>query len=361
MQNESPTRPVARRVTLKDIAKELNLSHATVSRALNQVEDSLISEGTRRRVQKMAEEMGYRPNHAGRALVTGRTGLVSLWLWSETVQTSYQAMVSQAMYTAVQARGYQLLVDPVSPASLNLKASRSFDPWNVDGIIVNEAGPAFVAQLGRRARPPIPVVTTGSYHLIDDVDKVILDVTQGAFQAVEHLIASGRKRIAYLNEGAYDRNDPRCVAYRELLTASGLPMEIVPLRQDRAPCRQMFREYVEKFGCPDALYCHTDDIAIAVYRAIYELGYRVPDDVAIIGCNGIEDIEYLEVPLTTIELPITRMCELACEFLERRIEDPTCPQQEVKLAATLRIRPSSGGPSAVSIHQESSRIQPVSM
>jgi len=333
-----------RRVTLKDIAKELDLSHATVSRALNRVDDSLISEATRDRVKRTAERLGYRPNLAGRTLVTGKTGLLALWLWSEGEQTSYQAMVSRLMYHEARARGYQIIVDLVGQPDTETHPNNSFDPWSVDGVLAHESSPAILAHLSGDRRPPVPLVATGSYNLLPDADRVIIDVGEGARQAMRHLVDGGRKKILYVTEDLRGRKaDPRYQVYREILEEAGLPLFFADLSSDRATVRRGIRDYIAANGCPDALYCHNDDMAIGAYRALCDLGIRVPDDIAIVGFDGIEDTEYLEVPLTTVVLPLAEMCALAFQFLERRIEDPSFPPQEAVLQSCLSIRPSSGG------------------
>lgn len=341
---EDPTTPphLPRRVTLKDIAKTLNVSHATVSRALNGTNDSLISEATRQRVHKAAEEMGYRPNHAGRALVTGRTGLLALWLWSQSTQNSYHSTVSQLMQAEAQNRGYQLLVDVVGHNTLNAPARGVFDRWNVDGIVAHESGPAIEATFGDRNKPFAPVVATGGYQLLSNVDAVRFDLSDGVYEAITHLLNTGRKRILHITEQVENRGtDSRMTQYCEMLSAAGLPIELLEAPADRARTREIVRAYVAERGCPDALYCHTDDMAIAAYRALCDLGLRVPEDAAIVGCNGIEDTEYLEVPITTIVLPLAEMSRLACDFLERRISDPNYPRQEAILKAKLEIRAST--------------------
>jgi LacI family transcriptional regulator len=92
---------------------------------------------------------------------------------------------------------------------------------------------------------------------------------------------------------------------------------------------------------PEAFFCHNDDIAMGVYRGLVDLGIKIPDDSALVGCDGIEDAEYLETPLSTIVQPIAEMCRHAFQLLERRISDPTSPIQEVHLYPDFVIRQSS--------------------
>jgi DNA-binding LacI/PurR family transcriptional regulator len=100
-------------------------------------------------------------------------------------------------------------------------------------------------------------------------------------------------------------------------------------------------QHIDKYGCPDGLFCYNDDMAIAASRALYEMGLRVPDDVAIVGCNGTLETDYTTPRLSTIVQPIERMCAIAATFLKQRIADPSLPLQQIALQPHLEIRASS--------------------
>jgi DNA-binding LacI/PurR family transcriptional regulator len=91
----------------------------------------------------------------------------------------------------------------------------------------------------------------------------------------------------------------------------------------------------------DALFCHNDDVAFGAYRALCDLGVGVGGEIALVGCDGIEEADYLACPLTTIAQPITEMCALAWEFLHRRMQDPGCPLQQRILRPELLVRAST--------------------
>lgn len=333
-----------RRVTLKHIAEKMKVSHATVSRALNPSRDALISDEVRSAIRRVAQEMGYRPNHAGRSLVTGRTGLISLWLWAEAGQTPYHTMVSHSMYEQANKRAYQLIVDLVGKRSVKSFPTKSFDPWNVDGIIAHESSPALQSIMGNYSKPPVPVVSTGTYQFVSGVDRVTIDLSEAANLAMSHLLES-RRRVLYVTEkGDVPLSDSRYQAYKSGMESVGQRLEVLETSANRQETRRMVREYIQANGHPEAMLCHNDDVAVAAYRALCDLSIKVPDDVAIVGCNGTEETSYLEVPLTTIQLPIDEMLEIACGFLEQRIQQPDLPIQEATLTASLLIRPSSGGP-----------------
>jgi DNA-binding LacI/PurR family transcriptional regulator len=126
------------------------------------------------------------------------------------------------------------------------------------------------------------------------------------------------------------------------MQAAGLRREyIVAVDQSRAAAAAAVAAHVEQFGLPDAIFCHNDEMALGAYRSLRLLGVRVPDEVALVGCDGIEDTEYLEVPLTTLRQPLEEMCRLACEFLQRRMAQPDIPVQSAVLLPQLVVRESS--------------------
>jgi DNA-binding LacI/PurR family transcriptional regulator len=336
----------ARRVTLRDIAKQLDISHATVSRALNSATDPFISQATRDRVRKTAAEMGYRPNHAARTLSTGRTGLLALWLWAEQVPGSYHSAVGNSMLGAARSHGYQLLLDLLSRNSDHGVPMVGFDRWHVDGIVAYESGPAVEAQLRTGIPSPVPIVSVGSYHLLEGVDHVFIDLREALEESMRHLIKSGRRRIVYVTDDLANRGgEIRYMVYVAMMAEAGLATEFLEIAPNRRAARVGARDFIDQSGVPDAFYCHNDDFAIGAYRGLCDLGVKVPDDVAIVGCDGIEDGEYLEVPLTTVVQPVAKVCELACQFLERRIEEPTLSIQSAVVKADFIVRDSSQTPS----------------
>jgi LacI family transcriptional regulator len=125
---------------------------------------------------------------------------------------------------------------------------------------------------------------------------------------------------------------------------AGLESEFIyyPLTEEQRPVtRQLIHEYCRQHGCPEAIFCHSDDAALGVYRGLCDLKLRVPEDVALAGCDGIQDTEYLECPLTTLVQPVEKMCVTAWEFLLRRLSQPKLKLQRAILKPELAIREST--------------------
>lgn len=319
-------------VTIRDVARSLNLSHTTVSRALNGREAINIPAATRERVRVTANQMGYTPNRAARALATGRTHLIALQTYR--LSSPYAWMVSQQMQEILGADGYEVLVREFGRGDLTLQSS-------VDGIFAldsrhlpseNSLPPAVpYVLLGTRPSPAPPL------------DFVGLDLGEGARLATEHLIKAGRRRIVHLTSADLAvEDDARCRGYEAALRSAGLAAEYIKTPADlRRQGYDALLAFAARQDVPDALLCRNDELAAGCLRALHELGRSVPGDTAVIGCDGTDEGEYLSPPLSTIAVPVAEMCRLAWRFLRRRIEEPDCPVQEAVLLPSLLLRQSA--------------------
>lgn len=326
-------------VSITKLAKDLNLSIGTVSRILNDPSAPYAAE-TRERVLQYAEEVGYIPNPVARALVIGRTDTVALW--THSLAGFYQSWVLRELSQQSDARAYHMLIRLWNSAQIRNMSGALSD--TVDGVISNGVPPeAWLARIRKRS---IPAVITGDSAAPGIPDFVGIDMRTAARQAMDHLLSLRRDRVALLTPP--NPSDKRYEAYLDAMDEAGMPPEIIPItggtiltEESRSQIRRQFREYVIAHGHPDAVFCHNDDTAIAAYRALCDIGLRVPEDVALVGCDGIEDTEFLPVPITTIVMPVQEMSRLAWQFLKCRMEYPDAPPQKVYLDATLEIRASS--------------------
>ena len=327
------------RVTIKDIASRLNLSTATVSKVLSGRGGAFISEATRQKVLETAREMGYRPNRVARALVTGKTDIISLW--AETL-APYHTEVVNLLMDQMRPHGFDLIITDMVKHPDWRAYCEKFPQWHVDGIIALDS-PRCV-RVYREANPMVrtPLVSMGAYY-VEEGDFVGVDLYAGAMEAVQHLLQVGCRRPAYLVcEYGNHVGDARYDGYMQVMRQAGLePLVIVAEHSSRPSARQRMLEYLDEHPCPDGLFCFNDEMAIGAYRALCERGIRVPEEVAIVGCDGILDTEYLERPLSTVVQPVQEMCWLGWQFLFRRMENPSVVPQQALLKAHLVVRDSS--------------------
>lgn len=318
-------------VTLRDIAKQLNLSHATVSFVLNDRRDVAIPEATRQRVFQAAREMGYRPNMAARALVSGRTQILSVCV--PQIRSPFYAHVFQTLVEACQSNGYQVLVSPSRPGVFR----RAMD-WPVDGVFVMDA-PDVIASGDIPSH--IPIISIGT-DVRTETDHVSIDVEAGAAEAMRHLIETGAKNIVYLSADGSARRDARSEAYERAMTAAGLPLRAIDLPDTSAEAvRQFVRELAKEAIRPDGFFCRDDSMALATIRGMADAGFRCPEDFVVVGGDGSEPGAMAVPTLSSVDCPIQQMCTSALDLLMNRIKTPNMPVQSVELQATLIIRESS--------------------
>lgn len=321
----------SKRPNRNDVARHANVSGWTVSQVLNTRSEYPINEDTRLRVLTAAKELGYRPNHMARALATGNMGLVAIWMHR---LSPYYSLVARHVQKQLRPRGIPLLVTEVEGEDVTEPS------WAVDGIIAVEFPEYLRSFLASHPDLVVPFVSIG-VHYIEDRDYVGIDLEDGVRAALGHLFSLGHRRILFaVDRDPREQKETRFDLYTEFMTQAGIKPEYLhtPSRQ---AARQVIQDWIAHHGVPDAVFCHNDDLALGIYRGLCDRGIRVPDDVAVVGCDGIEDTEYLECPLTTIVQPVETMCALAWEYLQRRIADPTLPVQQIVLKPELVIRAST--------------------
>ncbi len=333
---------VHKRPTGSDVARIAGVSAATVSYVISGRRDVALPEATRQRVWAAAQELGYQPNAVASALSTGRTGLIGVWI--DTLVTSYHANVVHQLETHLDIHSYRLVINLLRRMENGVPMRDGHDLLFTDGLIVHQNLAHVRGLFDVNGRMRLPVVYTGVGAMPSDrVDSVTVDLGVGTTEAMRHLLGQGRTRIAYLTgETEIAFHDLRHTVYETLLTAAGFsPEYIVTPQSSRRACRETMRRYVQENGSPDGLFCHNDEFAVGAYRGLRDLGIRVPEGIALVGCDGIEETEYGDCPLSTIVQPLAEMAEAAWQLLDRRMREPTAPLEHIVLPAHLVVRQSS--------------------
>jgi len=323
-------------ITQEQIAKKLGVSRQLVTFALAGYPQ--VSEASRKRILAAAREMGYRPNPHARALKRGRTGIVALWVPDQI--SSHYNHVAREMNRLVKQARHELIVSAVVSA----EAEEVLSHVPVDGVFAVDASVRAHAYLRLPQAGAMPLINMGAERC-DNADNVLVDLGSGTREVMEHLLGAGFRRIAHMTYVRDDRpKEARRMEYMRTMRKAGVAPEFIyyPLSEQQRPiARQLIQDYVRERGCPEAIFCHSDDVAIGVYRGLCDLKIRVPEQVALVGCDGIPDTEYLECPLTTLVQPVVAMCASAWQFFQQRQERPNSKRQEVALKPKLEIREST--------------------
>ena len=330
---------IKRNNTLKDVAAAAGVGQATASYVLNN-SSKAFSPGTRERVLLAARTLGYRPNFAARTLASQRSQVIALWI--ANAHAPFFAQVIYHLQRQARQGGYETIIREMAGDPEHLAATTPLSGWPVDGIIAFQ-GASYV-QAFLKANPVfhLPLVSMGEYHE-QSSDYITIDLATGARDAVRHLLGNDRRRVAFLVPAAAKREgESRHDAYMEAMKEAGAaPEYILTDSKQRAEVRRTLGSYIESFGCPNGIFCYNDDMALGAYRGLCDLGLHIPEQVALVGCDGIEDTQYLETPLSTIVQPVEEMCALAWQFLQKRMLEPDYICQQGIVTAKLEIRASS--------------------
>lgn len=323
------THDPSRSPTIKDIAKRLGMSYATVSRALNNKYG--VKEATRARVQEVAREMRYRPNAIARGLITRRTNTIGIVI--PDLRNPFFPEVAAGIETEAERMGYSVLLGSSdwSPERedryINLLIER-----RVDGIILAPVSRS-AARYPEAIPPDVPAVYVTSAPEDVKTGYVVIDNERGGHIATEHLISRGYTPVGFLGaENGSDTGKARRRGYRAALEAAQIgfdPDRVYLGPFSREGAASMIRRAVEDGTLPRGIFCENDNLAIGAIQTLSELGYRVPEDVAVIGFDDISWAGLHTVELTTIAQPMHEMGKRALRMLVDTIDEGRPPDAVV--------------------------------
>ena len=325
--------------TVRTVAALAGVSIASASRVLNGLGGS---PETVRKVREAARSVGYVPNAIARSLQAQRTG--SLALAVADIGNPVYVEMMRAIEEVSKKAGYQLLVhatgaDPVAETALLAGLARRY----VDGLVLS---PLRItdAHIPALTGAPVPVVIIG--QLPDGVpnDNVRTDSRSGVGLAIEHLVATGRRQIAFVN-GPVDTvpGNARLVGYRDALEKAGLPYdpELVEVGDFQYTQGRMATERLLDRAQPDAIFCANDLIAVGALHALLAAGKRVPQDVALVGMDDTELARMSFPQISSVSLGSSERGRLAAQLLLDRLGDPSLPPRRETVPPKLIVRASS--------------------
>lgn len=328
-------------VTVKDISRLANVSAMTVSRVLNPRPDFPVAARTQQRVLDAARELGYSPNPVARALVTGRTHLIALWV--SQLSSSFYASVVYEIQQLIKVDGYEMLIRETRFARENESDARRMNEMHVDGVLIYDSPTWVSAYLHSEVSASTPHISAGVAWEGSE-QQVTIDLVPAARAAIEHLAGQGCRRIAFCTDAKSLTvpGETRHRIYNDFMRAQEQSPETIALSAEtRQAARQEFPGYVRAHGCPDAIFCRNDEVAIGIHRGASDIGLSVPRDLALVGCDGIEEAAYHVPSLTTIRQPIEQACRAAWERLKARIDNPDVRLPPQRLEAAFAVGESS--------------------
>jgi LacI family transcriptional regulator, repressor for deo operon, udp, cdd, tsx, nupC, and nupG len=331
---------------LRDVAELAGVSIRTVSNVVNGY--APVADHTRSRVEAAVAELGYRPNVLARNLKRGRSGVLALVV--PELDVPYFAELARAVITQARLHGYTVVLDqtdgePDREREMIMQGSRAA---LFDGVILSPLALSQTELADRDSR--VPLVLLGERIADGGFDHVAIDNVAAAREATEHLFGLGRQRVAAIGDQPYETGETaqlRTRGYRLAHQDAGRAVDeslIVARprfhRSDGAEAMQQLLEHPD--GPPDAVFCFNDLLALGALRCLLSQDIRVPEDVAVIGFDDIEDGRYHTPSLSTVAPDKQHIARLAVERIVTRLNEPHGEQGDeppAELWASHRIEP----------------------
>lgn len=328
-------------ITIKDIAKAAGVSHTTVSRALNS--NPVISLETTERIQQLAREMGYVPSAVAQSLLSRRTHTIGMVV--TTIADPFISQVVEGVEGVAREAGYSVFLSTShNLPDQEVAVVETFQRRRVDAIIVTSSrvGSLYSSQLDQIK---VPIVLINNQEPGGFLYSVGVNDLQGAQLAVEHLLALGHRRTAYV--GAVDRpksNERRLAGYRYALELAGLtfdPALVLAPKADGDLERGASVLDTLLISGATAVFCYNDQIAIGLLIACRQRGLHVPSQLSVVGFDDIEPALYTTPPLTTIHQPRIQLGQLAMRMTldllnGQKVQDQVLPCELVVRESTSR-------------------------
>jgi LacI family transcriptional regulator len=334
------------KATIADIARELNTTAATVSRALS--DHPRISAETKRSVQLTADKLNYKRNRVASSLRLGKTHLIGVIIPSAEI--NFFGSVVHGIESIANLHGYNVLLYQSNESrEYEEKGIETFLAARVDGILVSLAkGTHDYYHFEQIRKRGLPLVLFDRTHNEPGIDSVVIDDHKGAYMATEHLIEKGYKRIAHIAGPRHLRNfHERIGGYKSALLAHDMPLRDewicdgnVSIESGKACARQL----LSLAEPPDAIFATEDFTALGAIKEIKSRGISIPDEMGIIGFANELFGEHITPTLSTIDQQTIQMgksaLNLLIDLIEKR-EGAVGGGQKIVLEPILTIREST--------------------
>ncbi len=329
--------------SIDDVARLAGVSAQTVSRVSTGA--ASVRPATRARVVAAMDQLGYSPNRAARALRSGTFGTIGLV--SHGFHRTGEALVTEALVEAAELEDYSVtLIHVRSPEASSWEhATHRLSHQGIDGLVIIRAEEATPQTLALPAGMPVAVSFS---KFAGHYPAVTADQVQGTRDAVGHLLDLGHRTVHHV-AGPPDSEPAlvRTASWQRRLQEAGRQAP-EPLSGDWT-ARSGYRAGLRLADDPQvtAVFCANDEMAFGLLRALHERGRRVPDDVSVVGFDGIAISEYASVPLTTVRQDWHRIGQELVGLVLSQVRSRTAPQQTLVIVPThLVVRASSGPPPA---------------
>jgi len=330
-------------ITIKDVARQLNVSVSTISRAFNDKYD--IKKETRERVLRAAAEMGYHPNPIAKKLIQQKTFNIGVVV-PEFINAFFPEVIIGIQEVLIK-NNYQILIMQSNECyETELENVKTLEENMVDGLIISLSRETKNLEYYQSLiRQGYPIVFFNRTNDALAASKVIFDDFKWSFFATEHLIKQGYKKIYHLS--AYRHltlGQKRINGYKKAMAKHHIAMNpewVIETGLYVEEGDKIMQLIIDKGEIPDAIFCVNDMTALGAMRAIKRNGLKIPEDIAVAGFSETPFAELVDPPLTSVMQPTYEMGEIAAKLLLKQIENENLTMETVILNGTLNARASS--------------------
>lgn len=331
-------------VTIYQVAKQAKVSPVTVSRAFSQ--QAPVAERTRKRILAVAQELGYQPSPFARAMRGAATKSIGV-LWS-LGGSPQAALAIRDMALAAQREGYvTYVVDSLADPTIIRDALADFDRRRVDAVVLQQNTTYdWIEEFQTELAKFKAVAVVGDRHANPTSFDTVLHSRLAVYRELaERLIDAGRKHLVFL--GDPNSNHSKIQPLQEICRKHDVCFQTIAL--SCTGTRITARDYITALQASidqnmrfDALICGNDSGATATLTCLRKHGWRVPEDVAVIGCDDIETSEFLDPPLATVDQHDGVAAKAAIELIFARLKNPKLPPQQKVVPMQIMWRSSAG-------------------
>lgn len=335
-----------KKVTIKDVAKQANVSISTVSRVINNSKP--VSDEVKERVKEVIKELGYKPNPIARSLVMKKTNLIGVIV--PDIAAFFIGEVLNAIEQIAKIYEYDIILcNSYGEKSQEMKYFNLLKNKHVEGIVfmtykIDQEHKEFISN------SDIPVALINRFSEDLDTLSVSIDHKAAAFEMTEHLIGCGNNKIALLRNGVATDvfiND-QLKGYQNALETNGLVYDEALLYNgifSREQAYEVVEKMIKEDNLPEAIFATSDDIAIASINCLMDHDLSVPEDIQVASFHDTKIANLFRPKLTTIRQPLFDLGSVATRLLIKKINDELeSDDEKIKiLPHELIIRESSKG------------------
>ena len=331
-------------VTIKDVARALFVSAATVSRAFNDKYD--VKKETRELILRKAKEMGYKPNPIARKLLQKHSFNIGV-IVPEFINSFFPEVIIGIQQVFLE-KGYQVIIMQSNEcAQTELENMLSMEENMVDGIVLSLTKETTnITHLEHLIEEKFPVVLFNRINESLPISKVVFNDYKWALFATEHLIEQGCKKIFHFSGPRHltlsknrIRGFERALEKHKLSFDESQVIETGFFIEDG---ERIMEQLIKTNNIPDGIFATNDPTAIGALKVIKKYGYKIPEDIAIVGFSNTKMAELVEPALTSVEQPTIQMGKIAAGLLlDQLTSDVDYKPQTIVMEGNLIIRDSS--------------------